>query len=123
MNMCDITLQVLKFSTFVFTSVQKKKYSRLYLLLGAFGFGWNNGGPVSQTVAQHYLTIGPMYRVIWVVVFLAAGDQSVTRIGIAPNNLHCMQGFPQSIKASWYHDALNFYPDASVITMMLFQMP
>ena len=33
------------------------------------------------------------------------------------------QGFPQSIKASWYHDALNFYPDASVIPMMLFQMP
>ena len=28
-----------------------------------------------------------------------------------------------SPKASWYHDALNFYPDASVITMMLFQMP
>ena len=34
-----------------------------------------------------------------------------------------MQGFPQSIIASWYHDALNFYPDASVIPMMLFQMP
>ena len=34
-----------------------------------------------------------------------------------------LQGFPQSIKASWYHDALNFYPDASVIPMMLYQMP
>ena len=33
------------------------------------------------------------------------------------------QGFPQSIIASWYHDALNFHPDASVIPMMLFQMP
>ena len=33
------------------------------------------------------------------------------------------QGSPQSIKASWYHDALNFYPDASVIPMTLFQMP
>ena len=36
---------------------------------------------------------------------------------------HYSRGFPQSIKASWYHDALNFYPDASVIPMMLFQMP
>ena len=31
------------------------------------GFGWNNVGATSQTVAQHYFTIGPMYRVIWVV--------------------------------------------------------
>ena len=33
------------------------------------GFGWNNVGPASQTVAQHYFTIGPMYRVIRVVAF------------------------------------------------------
>ena len=32
-------------------------------------FGWNNVGLASQTVAQHYFTIVPMYRVIWVVVF------------------------------------------------------
>ena len=29
------------------------------------GFGWYNVGPVSQTVAQHYISIGPMYCVIW----------------------------------------------------------
>ena len=29
------------------------------------GFGWNKVGPASQTVALHYLSIGPMYRVIW----------------------------------------------------------
>ena len=27
-------------------------------------FGWNNVDPSSQTVAQHYFTIGPMYCVI-----------------------------------------------------------
>ena len=32
-------------------------------------FGWNNVGPASQTVAQHYFTIGPMYCVIREVVF------------------------------------------------------
>ena len=46
-------------------------------------FGWNNVGPASQTVAQHYFTIGPMYGVIWAVAFLATGDESVTRIAIA----------------------------------------
>ena len=29
------------------------------------GFDWNNVGPALQTVAQHYISIGPMYRVIW----------------------------------------------------------
>ena len=29
------------------------------------GFDWNNIGQASQTVAQHYISIGPMYRVIW----------------------------------------------------------
>ena len=33
------------------------------------GFGWNSVGPASQTVAQHYFTIWPMYRVIWVMAF------------------------------------------------------
>ena len=47
------------------------------------GFAWNNVGPASQTVARHYFTIGPMYRVIRVVAFLATGDESVSRIAIA----------------------------------------
>ena len=29
------------------------------------GFGWNYVGPASQTVAKHYISIGPMYPVIW----------------------------------------------------------
>ena len=33
-------------------------------------------------VGQHYISTGPMYRVIWVVAFLATGEESVTRIAI-----------------------------------------
>ena len=45
------------------------------------GFGWNNVGPGSQTVAQHYFIIDPMYRVIRAVAFRRRkchpyGDQS-----------------------------------------------
>ena len=29
------------------------------------GFGWNIIGPASQPVAQHHISIGLMYRVIW----------------------------------------------------------
>ena len=32
-------------------------------------FGWNNVGPASQTVAQHYFIIDPMYRIIRVVAY------------------------------------------------------
>ena len=35
------------------------------------GFGWNNIGPASKTVTQHYFTIGPMYRVIRVIRVVA----------------------------------------------------
>ena len=44
------------------------------------GFGWNNIGPASHMVAQHDISVGPMYRVIWVVAFLATGWESVTCI-------------------------------------------
>ena len=33
------------------------------------GFGWNNVGPASQTVAQQFFPIRLMYRVIRVVAF------------------------------------------------------
>ena len=36
MNMCDITFQVLRLSTFVFNKCSEKKYSRLYLWLGYY---------------------------------------------------------------------------------------
>ena len=48
---------------FCVKKVFRKKYIlRLYSWLRAFG--WNNVGPASQMVAQHYFTIRPMYIVL-----------------------------------------------------------
>ena len=52
MNMCNIMFQVLRLSTLSLTSVQKKS-SHDYIC------------GQERTVAQHYINIGPMYRVIW----------------------------------------------------------
>ena len=41
----------------------------MFVVKSLKGFGWNNVGPASQTVAQHYFTIGPMYRAIPEVAF------------------------------------------------------
>ena len=51
------------------TELQKKIFTIILVVRSLKGFGWNNVGPASQTVAQHYFTIGPMYRVIRVVAF------------------------------------------------------
>ena len=60
----NITFHVLGLSTL--TSVQKKYiFTIIFVVKSLKGFGWNNVGPVSQTVAQHYISIWPMYRVIW----------------------------------------------------------
>ena len=49
MNMCNITLQLLRLSTFVFTKCSEKNKSRLYLWLFVVktlkGFSWKNVGP------------------------------------------------------------------------------
>ena len=83
MSMCNITFQVLRLSTFVFNKCSEKIILTIIFVVKSWnGFGWNNVGPASQTVAQHYFTIGPMYCVIWVVAFLATGDEIVTRIAI-----------------------------------------
>ena len=66
MNMSNITFQVPRLSTFIF-----KKFSEMIIFTNIFvvkslkGFGWNNVCPASQMVAQHYISIGPIYRVIW----------------------------------------------------------
>ena len=36
----------------------------MFVVESSSSFGWNYVRPASQTVAQHYFTIGPMYRVI-----------------------------------------------------------
>ena len=43
----------------------KKIVADIVVVRSLKGFGWNNVGPTSQTVAQHYISIGSMYRVIW----------------------------------------------------------
>ena len=71
-------------STFDFKKCSEKKiFTIIFVVRSLNGFAWNNVGPASQTVAQHYFTIWPMYRVIWVVAFLKTGDESVTGIAIA----------------------------------------
>ena len=64
-NMCNITFQVLRLSTFLsLTSGQKTIVTIICVVKSLKGFGWNNVGPASQTVAQHYISIGQMYYVI-----------------------------------------------------------
>ena len=64
MNMCNITFQVLRLSTFVFNKCSDFFFTIIFVDKSLKGFGWNNVGPASQMVTQHYLSIGPMYRVI-----------------------------------------------------------
>ena len=68
LNMCNITFQFLRLSrpTFVFTRCSEKYiFTVIFVVESLKGFGWNNVGPASQTVAQHYISIGPMYGAIW----------------------------------------------------------
>ena len=66
MSMWNITFRVLRLSTFLsLTSVQKKIVKIIFVVERLKGFGWNNVGPAPQTVAQHYISIGPTYYVIW----------------------------------------------------------
>ena len=65
MNMSNITFQILRFSTFVFNKCSKIIiFAIIFVVNSLKGFGWNNVGPASQTLAQHYISIGPMHRVI-----------------------------------------------------------
>ena len=64
MNMCNITFQVFRLSTFVLNKCSKKIFTIIFMVKNLEGFGWNNGSPASQTVAQYYISIGPMYRFI-----------------------------------------------------------
>ena len=65
-NMSNIKFQVLRLSTFVFNKCSEIIiFTIIFLVKCLKGFGWNNAGPASQTVAQHYISIRPMSRVIW----------------------------------------------------------
>ena len=61
LNMCNITFEVPRLSTFVCKkSLEKKIFTIIFMVESLNGFGWRNVGPASQTVAQHYFIIGPM---------------------------------------------------------------
>ena len=65
MNMSNITFETPRLSTFVFKkSSEKNIFTIIFVVKSLKGFDWNNVGPASQTLAQHYFTIRPMYRVI-----------------------------------------------------------
>ena len=66
MNMANITFEVPGLSSFIFEKYsQKNAFAIKYSDQSFKGFDWNNVGPASQTVAQHYISNGPMYRVVW----------------------------------------------------------
>ena len=44
---------------------EKNIFTVIFVVKSLKGFCWINVDPASQTVAQHYIIIGPMYRVIW----------------------------------------------------------
>ena len=74
-------------------SSEKKLFTIIFVVKSLKGFGWNNVGPASQTVAQIYFTIGPMYHVIRVVAFRGIkchpyGSQANT--GQSPNSVSMM---------------------------------
>ena len=79
MNMSNITFQGLRLSTLVFNKCSEIiLFTIIFVVKSSKGFGWNNVGPASQTVAQHYISIGSMYRVI--VFFSGAGILKITSI-------------------------------------------
>ena len=55
MNMCNITFAVPRLSIFVFKKSSEKKNiftMIIFMVKSLTGFGWNDVGPASQTVAQ-----------------------------------------------------------------------
>ena len=75
MNISNITFEAPRLSTYVFRKCsEKKKFTIIFVVKSLKVSGWNIVGPALQTMAQHYFTIGPMYRIIWVVAFLETGD-------------------------------------------------
>ena len=67
MNMSNITFQVLELSrprpTFVFNKCSEIViFTIIFVVKSLKGFGWNNVGPASQTVAQHYIMQHAVHR-------------------------------------------------------------
>ena len=53
MNMCNVTFEVPRLSTLMFKkSLEKNIFTIIFVVKSLKGFGWNNVGPASQTVAN-----------------------------------------------------------------------
>ena len=50
-------------------SSEKNIFMTIFMVKILKGLGLNKFGPASQTVTQHYFTIGPVYCVIQLVAF------------------------------------------------------
>ena len=64
MNKSNITFEVARLSIWVFKKCSEKIYSWYYIrhdIIFLKSFDWNNVGPASQTVTQHYISFGPIY--------------------------------------------------------------
>ena len=58
LNMSNITFQVLRLSTFVLNKCSEIIiFTIIFVVMSLKGFGWNNHGPTSQTVAQHWANV------------------------------------------------------------------
>ena len=58
LNMCNRVFEVPRLNTFVFKkSSGNKIFANIFVVKRLKGFGWNNVGPSSQTMAQDYFII------------------------------------------------------------------
>ena len=71
MNKSNITFQVARLNGCVLK--KKNIFTIIFVIESLKGFNWNNIGQASQTVAQHYSSIGSMYRFICPVAILVKG--------------------------------------------------
>ena len=86
-NMCNITFEVRRLSTYVLKKYSEKKiFTIQYVVKGLKGFGWSSVCSASRTVRQHYFTIGQLLRVIRVVAFLRINRQC-TRMAVRANTV------------------------------------
>ena len=108
MNMSNITFQILRLSTFVFNkSSEIIIFTIIFVVKSVKGFGWNIVSPASQTVAQHYISIGPMYRVIrcfWPRDFKGHQHNAAVRKDDKITQCYFNDGPASTLKQYWLND-------------------
>ena len=83
MNMSNITFEVPRLSTFVFKkSSEKKIFTIIFAVMSLKGFGWNNVGPTSQTVAHNWAKVS----------FYPGSGLSGDKASVYPHGSHSKHG-------------------------------